>query len=141
MAEHMGHGIAFKQLKLDMITSQDKTRGSFLSNVTLEHINVSEHHAPNAFFCLFLAWLLQRLRMFIWHDIPTSEDFHVEEQKDIALFKELLPKFREVRAELNKKFSPKDWFDKELREEIRDHINDTVTATIAQIKAARRSRK
>jgi serine/threonine protein kinase len=106
---------------LDMLACK-KERGDFLSDVDLDDINVSEHHMPNALFCLFLAILLQQLRQHIWKDIPASADCKSQDEKDTALFKVLLPKFREIRVELNKKFSPKDWKDREYRQEIRKYI-------------------
>ena len=107
-------------------------RGAFLSRVNLEDINVSEHHAANALFCLFLAKLLQQLRAEMWNGIPTSMNHSAKEKKDMALFQALLPKFREVRAELNRRFSPKDWFDDddELRPEVGRYIRTTVAAII-----------
>jgi hypothetical protein len=89
--------------KLDMLACKVE-RGAFLSAVNLEAINVSEHHAPNA--CFAYSWPIccKELRAYVWNDIPTSADLNTEEQKDMALFKELLPKFREVRAELNRFF-------------------------------------
>jgi hypothetical protein len=118
--------------KLDMLACQ-KERRAFLSDVNLEDINASEHHAPNGLFCLFLATLLQQLRKYIWNDIPMSVDRNAQDEKDMALFKELLPKFREVRSELNKKFSPKDWFDRERRPAIRRHIHIAVSSIIDPI--------
>jgi len=122
--------------KLDMLTCKVDRR-AFLSDVNLQRINVSEHHAPNGLFCLFLAILLQQLRTYIWQDIPTSADRDLEDQKDMALYKALLPKFREVRAELNKKFSPKDWYDKELRSNIDDYIQTTVFSITQSIRRSR----
>ena len=117
--------------KLDMLACQEKRR-AFLSDVNLERMNVSENHAANALFCLFLAELLQQLRKYMWDIIPTSMNHSAKEQKDMALFQALLPKFREVRAELNRRFSPKDWFDDndELRPEIGRYIRTTVAAII-----------
>ena len=110
-----------------------KDRGGFLYKVTLERTNVSEHHAANSLFCLFLAGLLQQLCTYMWAKIPKSTDHSAKEQKDMALFQALLPKFREVRAELNKRFPPKDWFDAddELRPEIGWYIRTTVAAIIS----------
>ena len=115
--------------KLDMLACKI-ARGGFLSNVNLGRINVSEHHAVNGLFCLFVAWLLQQLRADRWGDIPTSMNHSFQEQKDMVLCQALLPTFREVRAELNRKFSPKDWVDDELRSEIRRSIRTTVAAII-----------
>jgi serine/threonine protein kinase len=107
--------------RLDMLACKEK-RGDFLSAVSLEAINVSEHHGRNALFCLFLARLLQQLRTDIWQDIPTSAKFDSKEQRDMALLKELLPQFTKARDELNKNFSPKDWLDDDLRDAIRRDI-------------------
>ena len=118
--------------KLDMRACKT-ARGAFLSDADLEDINVSEHHGPNSLFCLFLAWLLRDLRMHIWKKFPTSADRNPQDQKDMALLKELLPKFREVRGELNKEFSPKDWFDDEPQRRICRYIRNTVGSIIDQI--------
>ena len=107
-----------------------ETRSAFLSSVNLERFNVSEHHAANGLFGLFLAWLLRELRTNTWDDMPTSMNHSAQEWKDMALSQAILPKFREVRAELNRKFSPKDWVDDELRSKIRKYIRTTVTAII-----------
>ena len=115
--------------KLDMLACK-KDREAFLASINLERLNVSEHHTENGLFCLFVAWLLRELRINRWDDIPTSMNHSAQEQKDMALFQALLPKFREVRAELNRKFSPKDWADNELRSEIRKYIRTTVAAII-----------
>ena len=117
--------------KLDILTCKVE-RGASLAKVTLERINISEHHASNALFCLFLANLLQQLRQHTWDGILTSMNHSAKEQKDMALFQALLPKFREVRAELNRRFSPKDWFDDndELRPEVGRYIRTTVAAII-----------
>ena len=117
--------------KLDMLACQ-VNRGAFLAKVTLERINIFEHHAANALFCLFLAELLQQLCQYMWAKIPKSTDHGAKEQKDMALFQALLPKFWEVRAELNRRFSPKDWLDDndELRPEIGRYLRTTVAAII-----------
>ena len=117
--------------KLDMHACSEK-RGNFLSDVGLEGINVSKHHGPNSLFCLFLAGLLRGLRWRIWRNIPTSADRNPQDQKDMALFKGLLPKFREVRGELNKEFSPEDWFDGKLQNRILQYIDNTVGSIINQ---------
>ena len=108
------------------------SKGAFLSDANLEDINVSEHHAANSLFCLFLAKLLQQLRAEKWNNTPTSKNHSAKEQKDMALFQALLPKFREVRAELTRRFSLKDWFgaDDDLRPEIGRYIRATVAAII-----------
>ena len=113
--------------KLDMLACKI-ARGAFLSDANLEDINVSEHHAANGLFCLFLVELLQQLRKYTWKRIPTSIDYGIQEQKDMAL----LPKFLGVRAELNRRFSPKDWFDDddEVRPEVGWYIHTTVAAII-----------
>ena len=115
--------------KLDM-TACKRARRAFLCGTSLEDINVSEHHAPNALFCLFLAWLLQQLSLHIWNFNPTSAHRNTQEQKDMALFKALLPEFREVRDNLNKKFSPKDWSNDGLRPTIRKYIYNEVNSII-----------
>ena len=115
--------------KLDMLACQIARRG-FLSDANLEDINVSEHHAANGLFCLLLATLLQPLRKYTWDDIGLSVNRSAQERKDMVLFQALLLKFREVRAELNRKFSPKDWFDDELRPKIGRYIRTTVAAII-----------
>ena len=113
--------------KLDMPACKT-AKGAFLSAAGPEDINVSEHHAPNSLFCLFLTGLLQQLLQYVWNG---SAD---RDQKDMALFKALLPKFREVRAELNERFSPKDWYDKRLRSDINSYILNTLVSIINQIK-------
>ena len=118
--------------KLDMLACQEK-RAAFLSAVDLDDIKVSEHHKPNALFCLFLARLLQQLRADTWRKIPRSIDHSAQEQKDIAIFKTLLSKFREVRAELNRKFFEEDWFDDNNSLRIRRHIRTTATVIIDKI--------
>ena len=115
--------------KLDSIAC-NIARGAFLSNVNLDRLNVSEHHATKGLFCLFLAKLLQQLCQYTWNDIGLSIDHSAQERKDMVLFQALLPKFRGVRAELNRRFSPKDWFDDELRPEVRRYIRTTVAAII-----------
>ena len=117
--------------KLDMLACK-QDRGDFLSDLNLGKFNVSEHHAANALFCLFLARLLREVRSEKWNNIPTSKNHSAKEQKDMALFQALLLTFREVRAELNKRFPPKDWFDDddELRPEIGRYIRTTVAAII-----------
>ncbi len=117
--------------KRDILGCQT-ARGAFLWGTSLEDINVSEHHAPNSLFCLFQATLLQQLIAYVWQDIPTSADRNLREQKDMTQFKAILPKLWEVRAELNKTFSPKDWFDKRLRAEIRVFIRHTVGSIVDQ---------
>ena len=108
-------------------------RRLFLSDVTLDAINVSEHHARNALFCLFLARLLKQLRTHIWHEIPTRADHNSQEQKDMERLKYLLPRFQEVRAELNSQYSPKDWLDDAGYYEIQRYILKTVVPTIDQL--------
>ena len=115
--------------KLDMLACKEK-RGDFLSDLNLGKFNVSEHHAANALFCLFLARLLRELRSEKWNNMGMGIDHSAEERTDMALFQALLPKFREVRAELNRKFEPKDWFDDKLHAEIRRYIRTTVAAII-----------
>ena len=115
--------------KLDMRACKI-ARGAFLSDVTPGRINASEHHAANGLFCLFLARLLQQLRQYMWDDIGMSIDHSAQERKDMVLFQALLPKFREVRVELNRKFLPKDWFDAELHPKIGRYIRTTVAAII-----------
>ena len=114
--------------------ARQKNRGAFLAKVTLERTNVSEHHAANGLFCLFLAELLQQLCKYMWATIPKSTDHRTKELKDMVLFQALLPKFRGVRTELNRRFSSKDWdwFDDndELRPEIGRYIRTTVAAII-----------
>ena len=107
-------------------------RGAFLSKVNLEDINVSEHHAENALFCLFLAKLLQQLCAEKWDGILMSMNHSAKEKKDMVLFQALLPKFWEVQAELNRRFLPKDWFDDDdkLRPEVRRYIRTTVAMII-----------
>ena len=100
--------------KLDMHACKIE-RGSFLSAVNLDDLNVSEHHATNGLSCLFRAWLLQQLSAYTWNNAPTSMDHSGQEQKDMAIFQAIFPKFWEVRVELDRKFSPKDWFDDEHR--------------------------
>ena len=117
---------------LEMFACKEK-KEAFLARTGLKEINVSEHHAPNSLFCLFLVTLLQQLLKYVWWDIPTSADRNLQDQKDMALFKAILPKFREVRAELNKRFSPKDWYDDEgLRINIDEYIHDTVHSIVSQ---------
>ena len=118
--------------KLDMLACK-KDRGAFLANVGLEDIKVSDHHASNGLFCLFLAWLLQQLLTKIWKDIPTSANHNTQEQKDMTLFSGLLPKFAEVRRELNMQFSPKDWSDHNLRIKIQLYITTAVESIIRSI--------
>ena len=107
-------------------------RGAFLSDVNLDGLNVSEHHAAKGLSCLFLARLLQELRAWTWSNAPKSMDHSAREQKDMALFQALLPKIRGVRTELNRRFPPKDWFDDDdkLRPEVRRYIRHTVAAII-----------
>ena len=118
--------------KLYMAACQEK-RKAFLSAVDLEDIKVSEHHAANALFCLFLARLLRELRTIPWKKIPTSIDHGVQEQKDMAQFQALLSKFLEVRAELNREFLEEDWYDDKIRLRIQMHVHSTVTVIIQQI--------
>ena len=62
-------------------------RGAFLSAVGLEEINVSDHHASNGLFGLFLAWLLQQLCMHIRRDrgdSPTSANRKTKDQEDMS---------------------------------------------------------
>ena len=108
-------------------------RGGFLSDADLRDINACEHHKPNALFCLFLARLLLQLRAEQWKNVPTSIDHSAQEQQDIALFQTLLSKFREVRAELNRKFLGEDWSDDKLRLKISMHMRSTVAVVIDQI--------
>ena len=89
--------------KLDMVACK-KERSRFLLDLNgdLDSINVSEHHAPNSLFCLFLTRLLGRLlldRLCRYRNIPTSANHNVPEQEDMAKIKALLPKFQEVRAD------------------------------------------
>ena len=115
--------------ELDMLTCKVEREAS-LAKVTLERINISGHHASNALFCLFPGKLSQQLREEKWDDILTSMNHSAKEQEDMALFQALLPKFREVRAESNRRFSPKDWFDYELRPEVGRYIRTTMAAII-----------
>ena len=117
---------------VSMVACSEK-RGAFLSNVGLEEINVSDHHASNGLFGLFLAWLLQQLCMHIWRDrgdSPTSANRKTKDQEDMSRFKALLPKFWEVRDELNRQFSPKDWSDDEVHFRIQWYLHDTVHSII-----------
>ena len=114
--------------KLDMLACKI-ARGAFLSDANLEDINVSEHHAANSLFCLFLATLLQQLRKYTWKRIPMSIDYRVQEQKDMAL----LPKFRGVRAELNRRFFEEDWYENKICLRIQMHIHSTVSVVMNQI--------
>src|SRR5882757_3432129 len=66
--------------KLGMLACKEK-REDFLLSAGLKDINVSEHHAPNGLFCLFLAGLLPQLLKYVWKDIPTSADRDLEDQK------------------------------------------------------------
>ena len=52
---------------------------------------------------------------------------------DVALFQALLSKFREVRAELNRKFFEEDWYDNKTRVRIQMHIQGTVSLIMNQI--------
>ena len=115
---------------LEMSTCKTE-RGAFLSAVELEYINVSTHHGPNGYFCLFLAMLLQQLRTHIWMNISTKADRDAKDKKDIALLETvLIPKFKEVRSTLNQKFSPGDWSSEERRIEILKYIYTTVASII-----------
>ena len=123
-----------KWMKLDIVGCMEK-RGNFISRVDLDDIGVSDYHASNGLFCLFLAWLLQQLRVFVWKKFPRSADPNPFDQKDMALFKDfLLPKFREVRDELNKEFSPKDWLNEESQSRIQDYLGDTVRLIVERFK-------
>ena len=117
---------------LEMSTCKTE-RGAFLSAVELEHINVSTHHGPNGYVCLFLAQLLQQLRTHVWK-FSTSADHDAKYKKDFALLERvLIPKFKEVRSTLNQRFSPGDWSSEERRIEIRRYIRITVASTIDTI--------
>ena len=118
--------------KLDMLACKTD-RGGFLSDADMGDINASEHHKPNALFCLFLARLLQQLRAEPWKNIPTSIGHSAQERQDMALFQALLSRFWEVRTELNKKFLEEDWSDVKLHLRIRMHIRSTVTVVLDQI--------
>ena len=118
---------------LDMFTCK-KERGDFLSAVELEHINVSTHHGPNSYFCLFLAQLLQQLRTHIWMDTSTNTNHDTKDKKDFALLETvLIPKFKEVRSKLNQEFSSGDWSSEERRIEIRKYIYTTVASIINSV--------
>jgi len=93
---------------------------------------VSKHHMPNNLFCLFLAIFSPQLCAYIWGDIPTSADHNSQEQEDMARVQALLPKFREVRAELYRRFSPKDCFDDALRHPILRQIHHITDSIISQ---------
>ena len=121
--------------KLDMLACQEKRR-AFLSDADLRDIKASEHHKPNALFCLFLARLLLQLRAEQWKNVPTSIDHSAQEQQDIALFQALLSKFGEVRAELNRKFLEEDWSDDKLSLKISMHMRSTAAVVIGQILGA-----
>ena len=96
---------------LDMLACK-QTQRAFLSAVRLEDINVSEHHAPNHLFCLFLAWLLGDLRRCVWHAVPTSEGCVAKDQEDTKQFERLLTKFREVHSKLSEASSLEAWDDR-----------------------------
>ena len=118
---------------LDMAACMEKRR-SFLSDVSLEKINVSAHHEPNGYFCLFLAMLLQQLRMHIWEDMATNLDRQAEDKKDMSLLMgALLPKFKEVRATSHNDFSPGDWSTEMGRLAIRKYMHRTVSSIIADV--------
>ena len=106
--------------KLDMLACEAR-RARFLFNVDLKDINISEHHAPNSSFCFFLARLLLR-----WMNIPKSVDHKFQEQKDMAFIKVLLPEFREVRAELNRRF----WSGDEVYPAMCGYIHGTVSSIL-----------
>jgi hypothetical protein len=102
--------------ELDILDCKNKRRSD------LESIKVSAHHAPNNLLCLYLADLLRQLCTRLWIDIPTNADQNFGEQKDMAIMKAYIPKFLEVRADLNRRFPPggmRRWSDGEL---IRVHI-------------------
>ena len=118
---------------LDMVACMEK-RGNFLSNVSPEKINASAHHEPNGYFCLFLAMLLQQLRMHIWEDIATNLDREATDENDMGLLQGvLLPKFKEVRATFHKDFSQGDWSSGKRRLAIRKYIRHTVTLIIDSV--------
>jgi hypothetical protein len=117
--------------KLDMLSCEKERR--VFPHVGLEAINVSEHHGRNSLFCLFLARLLQQLRADIWVDIPTTAEHNSQEQKDMASVKALLPEFKNVRDELNERFSPMDWFEGGRRSAIRQYIHRAMHSIIDNI--------
>ena len=118
---------------LDMVACM-KERGNFLSNVSLEKINASAHHEPNGYFCLFLAQLLQQLRMHIWEDMATNLDREATDENDMGVLQGvLLPKFKEVRAMSHKDFSQGDWSSGKRRPAIRKYIRNTVTLIIDNV--------
>ena len=118
---------------LDMVACM-KERGNFLRDPSPEAVNVSAHHNPNEYLCVFLGRLLQQLCMDVWKDIPTSVDRGATNEQDMELLKGvLLPKFKEVRAELNKDFSPGDWSSEEGRLAIRKYMHRTVASLIADV--------
>ena len=106
---------------LGMETCGEK-KGLFLSGVNLTDINVSKHHAPNSLFCLFLARLLDQLRKYAWGSVRTNPDPTAQDEKDTAIFENLVIKFIEVRAKLQHQFSPQDWFDRERNAEVEKYI-------------------
>lgn len=102
-------------------------RQSFLSTIRPKDINTSAHHGPNVYFCIFLAELLQKSHTCIWMDIPTDADRDAKDEKDMALLeKVLLPKFKEVRAELNLRLLSGDRFIERSRKLLRWYIVITV---------------
>ena len=118
---------------LDMVACMEKRR-SFLSDVSPEAVNVSAHHNSNGYFCVFLGRLLQQLCMDVWKDIPTNVDRRATDEQDMELLKGvLLPNFREVRAKLNKDFSPGDWSSETGRLAIRKYMHRTVASIIADV--------
>ena len=113
------------------IFTRKEGRGAFLSTVGLEDINVSTHHGPNGYFCLFLAQLLQQLRTYVWKEFSTSADHDAKDKKDFTLLETvLIPKFKEVRSTLNQRFSPGDWSNEQRSIEIQEYIYDTVASII-----------
>ena len=110
--------------KLDMFACRER-RLVFLWGVSLEDINVSEHHAPNSLFRYFLARLLRR-----WLNIPTNLEHNIQEQKYMTFIKVLLPEFRAVLAELNRRFLPRVWCDDEVYFAACRYIHDTVSSII-----------
>ena len=118
---------------LDMAACMEKR--SFLSDASSpEDVNVSAHHNPNEYFCLFLAQLLQQLRVYIWEDMATNLDRKATDENDMGLLQGvLLPKFREVRATFHKDFSPGDWSSGKRRRAIRKYIRNTVTLIIDSV--------